>query len=117
MQTRVTYITHPNNTWNHFLEIPIAVILTTYDTWDDPPNTYCSPPVSAAPLEGFPKSLSLVFLEVAVEVEVSPGIDGPLLGTHISEGSWEDDFVLFQWVGEYFRYILGYARSQQGRSS
>ena len=77
------YITHPNNTFS-FSGIPIAVLLTTYDTWDDPPNTYCSPPVSAAPLEGFPKSLSLVFLEVAVAVEVSPGIDGPLLGTHIS---------------------------------
>lgn len=63
----------------------LGVIVTTYDTWDDPPKTYCSPPVSAAPLEGFPKSLSLVFLEVAVAVEVSPGIDYPLGNSHISQ--------------------------------
>ena len=82
----VTKITQPKTIHGIiFWKIPIAVLLTiTYDPWDDPPKTYCSPPVSAAPLEGFPKSLSLVFLEVAVEVAVSPGIDGPLLGTHIS---------------------------------
>lgn len=49
--------------------------------------------VRVAPLEGFPKSLSLAFVEEAA-VQVSPGI---------SEGSWEDDCPLPS-VG-YIRYI------------
>ena len=92
----VTKITHPNNTWNHFLEIPIAVLLTTYDTWDDPPNALLQSTGICSSSWRLPK--------VPVSGFLGGGGGGGGVSWHwlpsweltYQPGSWEDDFVLFQ---------------------